>query len=243
MRTRSSGSTSAALRTRRRATATTSSATYVLWLRVRVSCACVRVQLHWHALALALALALAGHTGDARAQDDGHDQRADSALPLPCRDQVVLHAALRGRPTRHRVGASRASSACLLAHRTLVRGRHVQVDVLMPGVGEIVGGSMRIHQEKELDAGFKREGIDAKPYYWYTDQVRASPHSSLTSFKPLYLLCIVQVYPSVCSQRKYGTCPHGGYGLGLERFLCWLLNREHIREVCMYPRFTGRCRP
>ncbi|CCX13663.1 hypothetical protein FPQ18DRAFT_386807 [Pyronema domesticum] len=87
------------------------------------------------------------------------------------------------------------------------------VDCLMPGVGEIVGGSMRMDNLEELLAAYKREGIPADPYYWFTDQ------------------------------RKYGTTPHGGYGIGLERLLAWMCGRWTVKDCSLYPRWMGRCTP
>jgi asparaginyl-tRNA synthetase len=87
------------------------------------------------------------------------------------------------------------------------------VDVLLPGVGEVVGASMRMWENDTLMAAYKRQGLDPTAYYWYTEQ------------------------------RKYGSVPHGGFGLGLERLLVWLMNADSVKDACMYPRALGRCKP
>jgi asparaginyl-tRNA synthetase len=86
-------------------------------------------------------------------------------------------------------------------------------DLLLPTVGETIGASQRIHDLDMLEERIEEFGLDLTPYYWYLDL------------------------------RKYGTVPHSGYGLGIERFIQWLLNLDHIREACLYPRLINRAKP
>ena len=87
-------------------------------------------------------------------------------------------------------------------------------DLLAPdGYGEIIGGSQR---EDDLDVLLERmahENLDTAPYEWYLDL------------------------------RRYGSVPHGGFGLGVERTVAWLCGLKHIRETIAYPRLMGRVYP
>ena len=91
--------------------------------------------------------------------------------------------------------------------------RTLSADLIVPGVGEIIGGSQREDDLETLIAGFKREGLDTKMYKWYIDL------------------------------RKYGSVIHSGFGLGIERLVQYILKVEHIRDTCLFPRLPNRIYP
>ncbi|MCI5753739.1 MAG: asparagine--tRNA ligase [Clostridiales bacterium] len=82
-------------------------------------------------------------------------------------------------------------------------------DCLVPGIGEIIGGSQREERYDVLLARMKECGLDPADYWWYLDL------------------------------RKYGTCRHAGFGLGFERMVMYLTGVSNIRDVLPHPRTVG----
>mmetsp|Transcript_15791 Transcript_15791/g.40240 ORF Transcript_15791/g.40240 Transcript_15791/m.40240 type:complete len:577 (+) Transcript_15791:304-2034(+) len=83
------------------------------------------------------------------------------------------------------------------------------MDVLVPGVGELIGGAQREERYDVLLEKMKAAGLEASEYEWYLDL------------------------------RKYGTVPHGGFGLGFERLIMFTTGIENIRETIPFPRWPG----
>jgi asparaginyl-tRNA synthetase len=83
------------------------------------------------------------------------------------------------------------------------------MDVLAPGIGEIIGGSQREERPEVLTERMKEQGLSLEDYWWYIDS------------------------------RKYGTAPHSGFGLGFERTLMLLTGVKNIRDVIPFPRTPG----
>ncbi len=84
-------------------------------------------------------------------------------------------------------------------------------DLLVPGIGEIIGGSQREEDFDKLSSRIKELGLDEKDYWWYLDL------------------------------RKYGGCEHSGFGLGFERMMMYLTGMQNIRDVLPFPRTPNNC--
>jgi asparaginyl-tRNA synthetase len=85
------------------------------------------------------------------------------------------------------------------------------VDLEMPGVGELIGGSQREDDYEKLTKRMAELKMDEKDYWWYLDL------------------------------RKYGSTVHSGFGIGFERLLLYLTGVDNIRDVIPYPRTPGNC--
>lgn len=90
----------------------------------------------------------------------------------------------------------------------------LSVDLLAPeGYGEITGGGQRIHDYEQLMQRIDEEHLNPVDYAWYLDL------------------------------RKYGTVPHSGFGMGIERTVSWICKLKHIRDAAAFPRLMNRIRP
>ncbi len=87
-------------------------------------------------------------------------------------------------------------------------------DMLAPrGYGEIIGGSQRSEDISSMKMQLKKQGAKLENYEWFFDL------------------------------RRFGSIPHSGFGLGIERLLCWITQQEHIRDMTPFPRLVRRAYP
>jgi asparaginyl-tRNA synthetase len=123
-------------------------------------------------------------------------------------------------------------------------------DLLVPGMGEIAGGSLREHRLEPLVQSMREHGLVTQAA---AEALRLSPSSaaiigqqqSLSSTSSSSLPAAQQ--PAAHSLqwyvdlRRWGSVPHGGFGLGFDRLLAYLAGVSNVREVVAFPRWAGRC--
>lgn len=105
-------------------------------------------------------------------------------------------------------------------------------DLLLPDVCEVVGGSLREHRLENLEESMHHRGLDAVPDYHSTgiEGITGSSPSAQKGNLDWYL-----------DLRRYGSVPHGGFGLGFDRLLSYLAGISNIKDVVPWPRYYGRC--
>ena len=105
-------------------------------------------------------------------------------------------------------------------------------DLLLPEVCETVGGSLREHRLPRLRQSMQRHGLCNSPQNLETEV--GNSDTSRIPDRPENLNWYVDL-------RRYGSVPHGGFGLGFDRLLCYLTGVRNIRDVIPWPRYYGRC--
>ena len=94
------------------------------------------------------------------------------------------------------------------------KGRVLCFDMIAPeGYGEIIGASEREADIEVLESKIKKQGMSLEPFKWYLDI------------------------------RRYGSVPHSGFGLGIERTVAWICSLTHVRETIPFPRMMDKIWP
>jgi asparaginyl-tRNA synthetase len=150
----------------------------------------------------------------------------DEALPmLQARGSAIEWGGDFGAPEETLISQIYDSPVCVTHFPSQIKAFYMQPDAERPelalgvdflaseGYGEIIGGGQRIHDLELLEQRIREHDLPQAAYEWYLDL------------------------------RKYGSVPHGGFGLGVERTVAWLCGIRHIRETIPFPRLLYRIYP